>query len=63
MSTTKIVSVVVALVLIGVLAPTALVTLFNTTAFSGVPTWVTTVLGITGAVAFISIIVKMSGGK
>lgn len=50
------VAVVVLLILIAYLAPTALSGLFNTTAFVGVPTWVPSVLGILGVVAFIYII-------
>lgn len=50
------IGVVVLLILVAVLAPQALVGLFNTTAFEGVPAWVPTTLGALGAVAFIYII-------
>ena len=50
------IGVVILLILVSYLAPTALKGLFNTTAFTGVPTWVPTVLGIMGAVAFIYLI-------
>lgn len=60
------VGVVVLLLLIAYLAPTALSGLFNTTAFSyvngnlsvssGVPLWVPTVLGIIGVVGIIYVI-------
>lgn len=50
------IGVVVLLILISALAPTALVGLFNATAFSGVPAWVTTALGALGAIAFVYII-------
>jgi len=50
------IGVVVLLILVGALAPTALNSLFNTSAYVGVPAWVTTTLGIMGAVAFIYII-------
>lgn len=53
---------VIVLILIGALAPTALVALFNTTAFTGVPVvWVTT-LGIMGAIAFILVILRVAKG-
>lgn len=50
------IGVVILLILIASLAPVALVGLFNTSAFSGVPVWVPTTLGALGAVAFIYII-------
>lgn len=50
------------LILVGALAPTALVSLFNTTLFTGVPTWVVTTLGIVGAIAFILLIVRVAKG-
>jgi hypothetical protein len=52
------IGVVVLLILVSALAPTALIGLFNTTAFSGVPAWVPTALGSLGAIAFIYIIWK-----
>lgn len=57
------VGVVVLLILIAYLAPTALVGLFNTSAFSGVPTWVPSILGILGVVAFIYIMLDAAGSK
>lgn len=53
----KAVLVVVLLILIAFLAPVALVGLFNTTAFNGVPAWVPNVLGTMGVVSFILVIV------
>lgn len=54
------IAVVVLLILVANLAPTALSGLFNATAFSGVPSWAVSVLGILGVVAFIFIILKAS---
>lgn len=54
------IGVVVLLILISALAPTALVGLFNATAFEGVPAWVTVALGSLGAIAFVYIIWKAS---
>lgn len=61
---------VVALILIANLGPTALSGLFNSTAFqcvggncsvqTGVPAWAVTVLGILGVVAFIFLILKIA---
>lgn len=50
------IAVVVLLLLIGELAPVVLTSLFNTTAYTGVPTFVAFILGILGVVAFIFII-------
>lgn len=50
------IGVVVLLIIISAMAPTALVGLFNATAFSGVPGWVPIALGSLGAVAFVYII-------
>lgn len=50
------IGVVVLLILISALAPTALVGLFNATAFAGVPAWVSVALGSLGAIAFVYII-------
>ena len=52
------IGVVILLILVAYLAPTALKGLFNTTQYNmtHVPTWVPTVLGIMGAVAFIYLI-------
>lgn len=50
------IGVVILLILIGVLAPIALVGLFNSSAFVGVPAWVSSILGILGAIAFVYII-------
>lgn len=55
-----IIGLVIALILVANTAPTALVGLFNTTAFTGVPTWVTTVLGTMGALAFVLILWKVA---
>lgn len=57
------IGVVVLLILIAYLAPTALVGLFNATAFTGVPTWVPSILGILGVVAFIYIMLDAAGSK
>lgn len=57
------IGVVVLLILIAAMAPTALVGLFNATAFSGVPAWVPVALGSLGAVAFVYIIWKAASGK
>lgn len=54
------IGVVVLLILVANLAPVALPGLFNTTAFSGVPSWAVTTLGILGVIAFIYIILKAS---
>lgn len=58
----KLVMLVVLFVLVAQLAPTALTGLFNTTLFSGVPTWVPTVLGIIGVVGFIFIMLHAAKG-
>lgn len=50
------IGVVVLLILISAMAPTALVGLFNSTAFEGVPGWVPVALGSLGAIAFVYII-------
>lgn len=68
------IGVVVLLILIAYLAPTVLVGLFNTSAFSyiggneslgltGVPIWVPTVLGILGVVAFVYIMLDAANKK
>lgn len=62
-STNRIVGLVIGLILVGVLAPIALVGLFNSTAFVGVPAWVPSVLGIVGAIAFITFLLRAGGGK
>lgn len=54
----KAIGVLVLLILISAFAPVALPGLFNASAFTGVPTWVTTVLGSLGAVAFVLVIYK-----
>jgi len=59
---TTAIGVVVLLILISALAPTALVGLFNATAFTGVPAWVTTALGALGAIAFVYIIWRAASG-
>ncbi len=50
------IGVVVLLIIVSALAPTALIGLFNTTAFVGVPAWVSVALGSLGAIAFVYII-------
>jgi hypothetical protein len=56
--------VVIILILVAQLAPTALVGLFNATAFTGVPSWVSSTLGLLGVVAFIYLIWRVAkGGK
>ena len=57
--------VVIILILVAQLAPIALSGLFNATAFSGVPAWVPSTLGLLGVVAFIYIIWRSAqgGGK
>jgi len=57
------IGVVILLILVAQLAPTALVGLFNATAFAGVPAWVPSTLGILGAVAFVYIIWRSASGK
>lgn len=55
------IGVVVVLVLVGALATTALIPLFNSTAYTGIPAWVPTTLGILGVVAFIFVILRTAG--
>lgn len=58
------INLVLLLIVIGALAPVTLVSLFNTTAFTGVPVWVVTTLGIFGAIAFIYLMWRAArGGK
>lgn len=68
------VGVVVLLILIAYLAPSALVGLFNSSNFiyiggnasagsTGVPTWIPSILGILGVVAFIYIMLDAAGSK
>lgn len=59
---TAAIGVVVLLILVSALAPTALVGLFNATAFTGVPAWVSAALGALGAIAFVYIIWRAASG-
>lgn len=58
------IGVVILMVLVGALVPSALVTLFNATLFTGVPVWVSTTLGAVGAIGVVMLLYRAGrGGK
>ena len=52
------IGVVVLIILIAALVPSALTSIFNTSLYTGVPTWVSTTLGSLAVVAVIYILLK-----